>query len=847
MTEIDTINEKIYKVEKIIGSNYGIKFDDLTQGEIGLDQVMLNLVRCRIMAEGICRYVVLTEKIIKNEESLKAATLNVYVDKHLRSKCIVPGDKISNLSTIQGICNLAVHYQTGGPLDKKQAVICLDALDQVAQWFIERYNGVLFRNYGLDKKSALDTTGKQENELSLEEGVDKENGKLMSFIPEPITVIGREQELEELINAINKYKKVLVTGIGGIGKTALLNVLCNSDYCRQKYETIMYLSVGGDLLHTLSSDSQFRVAVSDLREKRKLLTDSLEYAIYKLDVLERYADEKTLVVIDNLDVTADVLHKRICSLKCDLVVATRYNTNELSFDFYEFQMGGIRLECNIHKLFELYYGKKLNETEYPSLDAILSDVRFHTMTIVLLAKQMRYLGKVPSDYQNKNQIRRERANYLTQIMTSCRNDTDVAEMYINLFNLFDASLLTVEEKRVMKTMCVIPLQGLQRHFYVELVGEECLGALEKLEEMGWAQNNTDKTVIMMHPLVRDVVEHELSIYVDDPDICLFISRFTEVLADSRSNDNEVNEKYKELALSIYYQFPMPSRSKYKDYLEISRLFRNLDYVDIALEIQDKVKGLFINGNGKHEDSVDEAEALMQIGYTYHAKGNYLEASREFEKAVSIYGDNYANSLAFLAQEYLVGDERDFDAIESLLKDSLLLRERFRKDTLAEASSCHMYAKALSAYQRDLEYALSLEKRAYKIHSAVRPGSGLVSSSAYILGWLYVQTANDKEDILYGIEKLEESKQIRLDFSSSSTYWWMEDIYLKLGMAYEKYGDINKALEYYELLLEIRANKYGEDSSDKKMVEAYTLLLNAYKSNGDKENAKRCEKYLRYHS
>ena len=121
----------------------------------------------------------------------------------------------------------------------------------------------------------------------------------------------------------------------------------------------------------------------------------------------------------------------------------------------------------------------------------------------------------------------------------------------------------------------------------------------------------------------------------------------------------------------------------------------------------------------------------------------------------------------------------------------------------------------------------------------------MSSAAYMLGWLFIQTAEDQDDIEYGISKLEEAREIRASFRGGPLHPWMEDIYLKLGQAYERSRDYKKALQCYQLLLEVRLRKFNNDHSNIYILETYQLLLTIYTALGDQTGQKVCRKHLKY--
>jgi hypothetical protein len=101
MIDYDLFNSNIAQVETIISSNYHFRFIDLSGDDIGNYDMMMSIVQARVITEGICRFIVLQEHLVKDERSLRAATLKAYVDDMLRPNLIVPKPIKTYLTTIQ--------------------------------------------------------------------------------------------------------------------------------------------------------------------------------------------------------------------------------------------------------------------------------------------------------------------------------------------------------------------------------------------------------------------------------------------------------------------------------------------------------------------------------------------------------------------------------------------------------------------------------------------------------------------------------------------------------------------------------------------------------------------------
>ena len=679
--------------------------------------------------------------------------------------------------------------------------------------------------------------------LYLRNDVSNEKADILSAVPEKQAFIGRESEIAYINSSLMKNRKICISGLRGIGKTALLQAFCHCEWSKA-FSQIIYLQIENCLLRTLSNDNKLLIENDLLRDKRNVLSD-YEYALYKLSLLENNISSSTLIILDDLEMDTDPLFDRICKLNCYMIISCRNSSVRIDgFDnliIKEFQHSEHAFE-----LFAMHYHKKLSADEQSALETIFKAIRYHTLTIILLAKQMRYFNKKPSNYSGLNQLRAERSQLFFPKGIGEITDSDIASIYTRLSNLFDSSSLMPEEKQMMKILCILPAEGLQKSLLFQLVGSDCTCVITKLEETGWIQLLSDRTIVALHPLVKDVVMHELGIHLDDLAVSRFFSSFIQTISDSWDGTYEDNVIYKELALSIYYQFPTPQIAKYKEYIALSKYLWILNCMDISLEIQNKVKMLFIDSKGRHLNSPEEAEALLQIGFTHQGKGNYNSAAQELITATRIYGNKYASALSHLAQAQMSTKEKTIEEIEPLLRDSLTIRSKYWPDTVSEGASCHLYAKTLSAYGVKLDYAILLEKKAYRLFSKLQPNGVNVSSAAYILGWLYVQTATNEDDIVFGIEKLEEAKHIRIKHRGDPLHPWMEDIYLKLGLAYKKKGNLEKAKEHFELLLDVRNNKYMNNPSQKPISEVHELLIPIYYELNEVEKMKRSQNYLRYH-
>lgn len=662
----------------------------------------------------------------------------------------------------------------------------------------------------------------------------RENAAIVTQLPRTEFFVGRDRERREIEALLQEQGKVCLYGMGGIGKTALAKTLCVDLWEKGEYQNIAYIPVSNGLLRALTDDHNLLLEAEGAA-KAKEQSDYV-YGYYKLEALESGVKGKTLLVIDNLESEEDPLFSRILSLPCDLLICCR-NPAMKEYTGAGYHLTEMEDGNDILAIFEDSYGRHLSEEEKSDAGSIFSSVRNHTLTIELLGKQLKYYGYTPSEYLTKGDIF---ARSRGRTAGTRRNDA----IYEKLYELFDARALSKDEISVMKAMYFAPESGIPGHIIEELSGQECIEEIRNLKHKGWIQQDDRTGTVSLHPVVKEVVLSELGIDAEDKEIQVFTDNLISRISSSWDKPEDQLLPYKALSLAYYFRFQSPSIIRFNQYLTLARYFWAVNCPDLGIEIMDKIRLLFIRPDGTHVYSSQEAEAALQIGFIYQAKGEYKKAEQNLDLAARIFGNRYAAALSHLGQAKTYVRTETIETIEPLMAESLEIRERYWNGTLSEAASCHLYAKVLSELECKLEDALQYEKRADRLYSLKQPGGRNESSSKYILGWLYIQLSDGDEDLFdYGLELLEKAREIRI--RNVGRYGiWMEDIYRKLGIAYDQKNDLRKAAFYFEELLRVAQEKYASDKANPVILEAHRYLERLYTQLSEPEKASRSRKYLR---
>lgn len=158
------LNNNLDKMEQIMG---------ITEKKISFDSVIVEcdpdyaVIKARKIVEGICRYIVVTNRLIKDNNSIKNATIEVYLKQFLRDReDLCPKNIIINIETIQKYGNYGGHFQTGVSISEQDVNICLNTLNVILDWFNTEYNllspEVLNTVYG---SSVIEQDNKSQNAI----------------------------------------------------------------------------------------------------------------------------------------------------------------------------------------------------------------------------------------------------------------------------------------------------------------------------------------------------------------------------------------------------------------------------------------------------------------------------------------------------------------------------------------------------------------------------------------------------------------------------------------------------------------------------------------------------------
>ncbi len=178
---------------------------------------------------------------------------------------------------------------------------------------------------------------------------------------------GRDSLLEQLSDRIRQGAKLLVTGVGGIGKTELLRQALHTLLREGVFTRVAYVQYERSLQESMLA------AFLDLHSEEP--AQQLEECIARLEV---NAPERSLLLIDNMDLgpEEDSGLDRLAVLGCDVVITSRVAGLP---GFVTFPVGDLDLPA-ARQLFCAHLGRPLGDHEEEPLNRLLQErLRCHTL------------------------------------------------------------------------------------------------------------------------------------------------------------------------------------------------------------------------------------------------------------------------------------------------------------------------------------------------------------------------------------------------------------------------------------------------------------------------------------
>ena len=662
---------------------------------------------------------------------------------------------------------------------------------------------------------------------------------------------GRQTELFELSEFLDKGGKYLVGGMGGSGKTELMRQFLKICLEEKSADYIGIVQYEGGLARSM---------VKAFHGSRGTdLNESYKEVLTHVRMLE---DKRVLLIIDNMDGDVDAAElEALCKLPATIFITSRYQRLK---GLKTYRLRTIGQEA-AGLIFRDNYGDYLNEEDKHCLQAIIKeDVWCHTLSLRLLARTARNngwslpklteqlkLGNMPRGYTDSERYECMRQVYLQMYAFTPRTQVETALLRILAALPYRNYDLIWAEKY---------LQNLSKE---EQVGE----VLQKLWEKGWLEKS--ESGYSMHPFISECIlsksltEAECSVFFDTivlawktidkevgagliPEIIYENDRYMELDAELMQTTMLIRpmisklsgkfiEKYVKLYLvaitieSIYYGITMAAvgdlRKVQKKATELSeRTVVGLYIMQSALqsvwkkeELQDLYqKFVLVKHNNEIPDTMKYAFA-ESLGTRYYHSGGV-----ELAEELSDYVLEHCQSPAILIGAYslkacVVVQQGDYDAYMNYLQKGIALGrengyEKGKEMQLLISNLCDLYM-AMGQFDEaeklldELEHLTANKAYFFRQHLIYRRGN------------LYMY----RGDTGFGVAELIESRKLAQDLYRDTEQSNYVAVVVDLAMALNKAKRFEESAEMYKEALAIYMSLEGYDFEKHRILNNVSVM------------------------
>lgn len=315
--------------------------------------------------------------------------------------------------------------------------------------------------------------------------------------PRPL-FLGRDKELEEIASLLPQEGVLFLQGMGGIGKSEIAKTYA-SDY-HSRYDTILFLGYSSSIRDLVCGDSIF---IDNLPPWSPDIETEDQFFNRKMEALRRIATDRTLLILDNYDVDEDPCFSELANTKCHLLVTTR-NEHE---DYASLIIGPISDFEAIRKLFVSAWGKQPNQEEVPVIDDMIRKVGCHTITVELIARQMKASRRSPLQMRALLQEKGLNTNLKEKIKREGSDTKGSAYEFIT--RLFTFSALSPDSEQILRQMAMVPYSGIDIQLFYDICQLDSYDDINDLIAHSWLAFDEETDTLSMHPVIADVVHEQL--------------------------------------------------------------------------------------------------------------------------------------------------------------------------------------------------------------------------------------------------------------------------------------------------------------------------------------------------
>jgi hypothetical protein len=438
---------------------------------------------------------------------------------------------------------------------------------------------------------------------------------------------------EKLLSAVEKHCQnnplLVLQGVGGIGKTALLSCYVNNNI--EKYDNIIWLesqseSILNDAISQFSLGLNLKYDGSNIRQKWKSI----------LTILGNIQGRNLILIdgIEEIDNTVFDTIEDLCSTRWQVIATSRVKLS----DYFTLNITGLSRQSS-RELFTRFY--KHNDYDEKKLTSILIKLEYHPLLIELLAKAANAnpritLGKLYT-LMNEDKFQDPQLQNIIHVGMHAKNLglSRYQRIFKYLLLCFKVNTLTSSEKTQLTYFSILPPSTpIDFSWYMDITGQtkqsspKIIDSLNCLDYKGWIIKRQDKFYI--HPLIQIVTRKKFN--TNSKKIEPVILKCTKKLSKIEDEGSWKLNIYISIARNILNTISIDVRTLFLSQFFATALTKIGDYKRAIVHYEECIK--YLQDHNVFNPGM-YSSFLNNLGNAYAYIGKYDEALACLSKSIEL--------------------------------------------------------------------------------------------------------------------------------------------------------------------------------------------------------------------
>ncbi len=573
--------------------------------------------------------------------------------------------------------------------------------------------------------------------------------------------VGRDEEIRQIHEMLEEEHVLFLQGMGGIGKSEIAKGYAKT--YTDRYDAVLFANYRGSILDMVIGDD---ITIENLRRNTAYGEDAESSKAFfkrKLHALKEFSNSRTLIIVDNFDVDYDEHLEELVNGPYRILFTTRYE----HYDYPSLPVGPIQDFEKVRQIFTKNHGRPVLPKEKETIDEILNLVNCHTITVELIAKQMRASFTPPQ--KMLEHLREGGMN--SGFKETVKRGGNGKSAFDFIKDLFCLSALNEEEQYIMKCMCMVPFSGIDVNLLGTCLKLKSYDVINDLIAKSWLMLDEETYRLKMHPIICDVTKDQLK---PDPISCKqYIIGVWETVGNAWFQSVEEREEKWPYVDHIQRYYGMPTRELWQQYSDFANVAWICSQFDQAIEASKKVYEFTIKEFG--DAGYKAAFAARAIAGAYFNAGD----------------DEGAEPYYYLALEHML--KRPEESYKEL---------GYSYQKVARCAYTHLdFEKATEYLEKSLEAFAKAEA------SPQEETTVITSVDTYVF---YARMNMLRGDYVTALEYCRKSYDILFSWKGcevTSSAYSLSD----MGICYSNLEEYDKATEYLQRALDLNIQFNGETS------------------------------------